>query len=179
MTKISYQIIIDTSSPANSGDSDLKSMYAVIQYSDYRKGSTIRIHGYTNDKEKAIDKVVVLAQTTLFFTPGEFRIVKEISILNNDNEYVCLMPTPQGKVISQYSSNIIDFARFNESTLDLSIVKKYLGELDNKPLMIEDILAKAEAKMLSTEELDMMFKELNVGLTCEIFAVLEMKELEI
>lgn len=167
------------SSPANSGDSELKSMYAVIQYSDYRKGSTIRIHGYTNDKEKAIDKAVVLAQTTMFFTPGEFRIVKEVSILNNDNEYVCLMPTPQGKVISQYSSNIIDFARFNESNLDLSILKNYIGEIDTTPLMIEHILAKAEEKMLSTEQLETMFRELNIGLTCELFAVVEMKPLEI
>jgi hypothetical protein len=152
-------------------------MYGVIQYSDYRKGTTIRIHGYTNDKAKAIDKAIHLAQTTLYYTPGEFRIVKEVSTLNNDNEYVCLMPTPEGKVISQYSANIIDFSRFNESTLDLSIVKKYLGEIDNKPLMIEDILAKAEEKMLSTEQLETMFRELNIGLTCELFAVVEMKEI--
>jgi hypothetical protein len=154
-------------------------MYTIIQYSDYRKGSTIRIHGYTKDKEKAIEKVLVLAQTTMFFTPREFRIVKEVSILNNDNEYVCVMPTPQGKIISQYSANIIDFVRFNESTLDLAIVKKYLGEIDSNPLMIEDILAKAEEKLLSTEQLETMFRELNIGLTCELFALVEMKELEI
>jgi len=153
-------------------------IYTIVQYSDYRKGSTIRIHGYTTDKEKAIEKVLILAQTTMFFTPGEFRMVKEVSILNNDNEYVCVMPTPQGKVISQYSANIIDFARFNESTLDLSILKKYLGEIDSNPLMIEHILAKAEEKLLSTEELEIMFRELNIGLTCELFAVVEMKELE-
>ena len=154
-------------------------MYSIVQYSDYCKGTTIRIHGYTNDKEKAIDKVIHLTQTTLYYTPGEFRIVKEVSTLNNDNEYVCLIPTPYGKVISQYSANIIDFARFNESTLDLAIVKKYLGEIDSNPLMIEDILAKAEEKLLSTEQLETMFRELNIGLTCELFAVVEMKELEI
>lgn len=154
-------------------------MYAIIQYSDYRKGTVIRLHGYSTDKQKAIEKSIQLAHTTTYFTPGEFRIVKEVSTVNNDNEYVCLMPTPKGTVISQYSASIIDFSRFNESDLDLNIVKRYLGEIDSNYLMIEHILAKAEEKMLTTEELETMFRELNIGLTCELFAVVEMKPLEI
>lgn len=151
-------------------------MFAVIQYSDYRKGTTIRIHGYTTDKNKAIDKAIHLAQTTIYYTPGEFRIVKEVSTINNDNEYVCLMNTSKTKVIAQYSANIIDFARFNESALDINILKAHLGEIDTSSLMFEQIIAKAEEKMLTTEQLDIMFRELNVALTCELFAAVEIEE---
>jgi hypothetical protein len=152
-------------------------IYALIQYGDYCKGTTIRLHGYTLDKDKAIEKIVYLANTTSFYTPGEFRIVKEISNNNNDNEYVCLMYTGKSRVICQYTASIIDFSSFNEFNIDPDIVKPYLGVFNSDSITIEMIVKASEELMLSTEQLDQMFRQLNIGLTCEIFAVVELDAL--
>ena len=152
-------------------------MYTIVQYSDYRKGTTIRLHGYTSDKNKAIEKAIHLAHTTIYFTPKEFRIVKEVSTCNNDNEYVCLMSNCKGQVIAQYSASVIDYAQFHESALDLSILRNFLGEIDELCLSIEQILEKTNELKMSTEQIDTVFRELNVALTCELFAVVEMKEI--